>query len=115
MKDSPSISVNIGGAFAKVLAIRGDLLLEVVQVLQPQGEHGILLVWKTELLHDLAALPPTSIGDVAFISEGGRILEIHDTEERPFQAGHPFRYAALMEHRWFDTNCTSSWCDLNLD
>lgn len=115
MKVSPSISVNLGGAFAKVLAIRGDLLLEVAQALQPEGDDGYLMVWKTEGIHDLAAMPPNSIGDVAFISDGGRILEIHDTKERPFQTGYPFRYAALMEQGWFDMYCSSSECVLKLN
>lgn len=113
MKDSPSISVNIGGAFAKVLAIRGDLLLEVVQALQPDGDHGYLMVWKTEWLHDLAAFPANSVGDVAFISEKGRILAVHSTDERPFQPGYAFKYAAFMEADWFDRHCTSSRCTLN--
>lgn len=115
MKNIQYLSVVVGGAPAQVVVLRGDLLLEWVSEHEPEGCRGFLFVWETEGLHDLSLILWRSRGDVAFISEKGRILEVHSTDEPPFKPGYPFKYAALMESDWFDRHCTSSRCTLALD
>ncbi|MBX3728506.1 MAG: hypothetical protein KF858_04910 [Candidatus Sumerlaeia bacterium] len=115
MKRTGVHEVIIGGAPARVVAYPGHLLVEVALSYDVNEDHGVLFFWPSVGYHfiDIAALPPQI--EIALISNDGKLLEVHDPTEEPVAPSYPFVSAVVMRRGWFDRNCTSVRCSMNVD
>ncbi len=115
MKKTGAHEIVIGGAPAHVVAYPGHLLVEVALSYDVNEDHGVLFFGPSVGYHfiDIAALP--SHVEIALISADGKLLEVHDPAEEPIHPRYPYVSAIIMPRGWFDRNCTSVHCRMNVD
>ncbi|MEQ8819422.1 MAG: hypothetical protein RLY93_04205 [Sumerlaeia bacterium] len=110
-----SHEIMLGGAWTNVISYPGTLIVEVMGKLSVTEECGALLFWHWPDVHHLdpAVLPPNV--EVALISLSGQVVEVWEPGAEVIEPRHPYVAAAVMPAGWFDQNCTSSRCSLDLD